>query len=399
MLAYLGQGAVDDVRAYDPVQNAWVALPGRRHDPDRAHRGRDRVEPGRPAAVPVRRAPYRAPPRHQRAVGLLARGRCLDPAGRDRHRPDRPRRPRRRLGPAGRAVAGVRRRLPERLRQLHRRGLVVQLPGSRLDGAGARPRPSARALHTAVWDEATRTARLFGGRQPVGSNTIELNDLWTYRATDFAATADLEVKSTHTGTFVRGQTGTYTLTVKNLGSAVATGPIQVHDTLPAGLTYVSPVGGGWDCSQVGQTVSCSRSGDLAAGVTPTITLTVTVENRGGECDQHGPGRQSNDRPNWGNNTGTDTTATIGPLSIGPATPLANGAVGTAYSQALQASGHRRTAGRSRPARCRAAAPPPDERHDHRYADDARHLQLHGPARRRRVPDAGRRHASFLDYDR
>ena len=138
---------------------------------------------------------------------------------------------------------------------------------------------------------------------------------------------------------MRGQTGTYTLTVKNLGSAVATGPIQVHDTLPAGLTYVSAVGGGWACSHVGQTVSCSRSGDLAAGATLTITLTVTVETGAAASviNTVQAASQTTD-PNWGNNTGTDTTATIGPLSIGPATPLANGAVGTAYSQALQASG-------------------------------------------------------------
>ena len=60
MLAYLGLGGADDVRAYDPSRT-----PGSRCRPVARSRprapGHDRLEPGRPAAVPVRRAPHRRP--------------------------------------------------------------------------------------------------------------------------------------------------------------------------------------------------------------------------------------------------------------------------------------------------------------------------------------------------
>lgn len=49
------------------------------------------------------------------------------------------------------------------------------------------------------------------------------------------------------------------------------------DTLPAGLTFVSGTGTGWSCGAAGQTVTCTTSGSIAAGVSaPAITLTVAV---------------------------------------------------------------------------------------------------------------------------
>jgi uncharacterized repeat protein (TIGR01451 family) len=89
--------------------------------------------------------------------------------------------------------------------------------------------------------------------------------------------ADLAITKSHTGDFVVGANGTYTLRVSNNGPNSATGTITVTDTLPAGLSYVSGTGTGWSCNAAGQTVTCTRSGPLASGAAaPDITLTVSV---------------------------------------------------------------------------------------------------------------------------
>lgn len=91
------------------------------------------------------------------------------------------------------------------------------------------------------------------------------------------AGTDLVVAKSHTGNFVVGTNGTYTLTAGNLGGTASVGAYTITDTLPAGLTFVSATGTGWTCSSVGQTVSCSNSTAIAAGGSaPAISLTVAV---------------------------------------------------------------------------------------------------------------------------
>jgi uncharacterized repeat protein (TIGR01451 family) len=90
--------------------------------------------------------------------------------------------------------------------------------------------------------------------------------------------ADLTITKSHAGSFAVGQTGTYTLTVTNIGAGSTTGVITVTDTLPTGLTFVSGVGPGWTCSAALQIVTCTNPGPLAPGASTTITLTVSVSS-------------------------------------------------------------------------------------------------------------------------
>jgi uncharacterized repeat protein (TIGR01451 family) len=90
--------------------------------------------------------------------------------------------------------------------------------------------------------------------------------------------ADLMITKSHAGSFAVGQTGTYTLTVTNIGAGSTTGVITVTDTLPTGLTFVSGVGPGWTCSAALQLVTCTNPGPLAPGASTTITLTVSVSS-------------------------------------------------------------------------------------------------------------------------
>ncbi len=86
---------------------------------------------------------------------------------------------------------------------------------------------------------------------------------------------DLTIDKSHTGNFVPGQPGTFTLHVSNIGLASSIGAVTVTDTLPTGLSAQAISGTGWNC--VLTTLTCTRSDALAKDQAyPDITLTVNV---------------------------------------------------------------------------------------------------------------------------
>jgi uncharacterized repeat protein (TIGR01451 family)/fimbrial isopeptide formation D2 family protein len=90
--------------------------------------------------------------------------------------------------------------------------------------------------------------------------------------------ADLAITKTHApASFVRGSTGTFTLTVSNGGTAATAGLVTVSDTIQAGLTPTAAAGTGWSCSVAAPLVTCTRSDALGVGGTwPPIGVTVSV---------------------------------------------------------------------------------------------------------------------------
>jgi choice-of-anchor A domain-containing protein/uncharacterized repeat protein (TIGR01451 family) len=85
-------------------------------------------------------------------------------------------------------------------------------------------------------------------------------------------TSDVTVtKSASTATPHGGDTVTYALTAKNVGTAAATG-VVIRDQLPSGVTFVSASS---PCTQSGGVVTCSV-GSLAAGASTSVTVTVTA---------------------------------------------------------------------------------------------------------------------------
>ncbi len=111
-----------------------------------------------------------------------------------------------------------------------------------------------------------------------GGEVITTNDSAS-AVTPIAQVADLTITKTHSGSFVEGQSGTYTITVSNLGPGPTVGTVTVTDTLPAGLLALSMSGSGWTCNT--STVSCTRSSVLASNASyPAITLTVLVGSAG-----------------------------------------------------------------------------------------------------------------------
>jgi uncharacterized repeat protein (TIGR01451 family) len=108
-----------------------------------------------------------------------------------------------------------------------------------------------------------------------GGETNTANDSVS-DATTITQVADLTLTKTHTGGFIRGQSGaTYALTVTNSGNGPTTGTVTVSDAVPSGLTATAIAGTGWTCTQPAG--PCTRSDVLAAGAAyPSITLTVNV---------------------------------------------------------------------------------------------------------------------------
>ncbi len=96
-----------------------------------------------------------------------------------------------------------------------------------------------------------------------------------FSASSVAATPDLFINKSHSGSFIQGQTGaTYTITASNAGPGPTNGIVTVTESLPSGLTATSMAGSGWGCTQPGG--PCTRSDVLAGLSYPAITLTVNV---------------------------------------------------------------------------------------------------------------------------
>ena len=73
-----------------------------------------------------------------------------------------------------------------------------------------------------------------------------------------------------------GDTGAYTVTVKNGGPTATYGAIGFTDTLPTGMTFGAVTSGSFTCSASGQTVSCATTSTIASGATAAVAYSVTI---------------------------------------------------------------------------------------------------------------------------
>lgn len=113
------------------------------------------------------------------------------------------------------------------------------------------------------WRRATPAASLF----------------WIICLASSAQAQELAISKTHTGNFVQGGTGTYTVTVRNIGtSAFPAGPlVRVAENLPTGMTITAMSGLGWSCFLTSSPPDCGRTDGLSAGTSyPPITVTVSI---------------------------------------------------------------------------------------------------------------------------
>ncbi len=131
---------------------------------------------------------------------------------------------------------------------------------------------------------------------------------------------DLQITKTDSADPVsRGGTLTYTMQVVNNGPSGATN-VEVVDTLPAGVTFVSATGGTVTPPSGGSSDVVVAIGSLASGGTATVTITVDVTQAAAASISNTAIVRSTESlagfdSNTANNTDTETTATQGVIDL------------------------------------------------------------------------------------
>jgi uncharacterized repeat protein (TIGR01451 family) len=131
---------------------------------------------------------------------------------------------------------------------------------------------------------------------------------------------DLQITKSHPAGIVnRGSQLTYTLNVQNNGPSGATN-VQVVDTLPAGLTFVSATGGTVTPPSGGNQTVTIDLGDMASGGSAVVTITVTVDQTAAASVINTAVVRSTESIAGfdtviSNNTATDPTSTQGTIDL------------------------------------------------------------------------------------
>jgi uncharacterized repeat protein (TIGR01451 family) len=111
-----------------------------------------------------------------------------------------------------------------------------------------------------------------------GAGATQFEGTWSLPARVPAlGSPDLAIAMSHSGDFVVGDLGAYSLSISNTGRTATSGVITLTDTLPPGLTFVSAIGINWTCAVAGRIVTCTNPGPIAPGASSIVTLTVRVE--------------------------------------------------------------------------------------------------------------------------
>ena len=120
--------------------------------------------------------------------------------------------------------------------------------------------------------------------------------------------ADLSVtKSDSPDPVTRGAELTYSIVVTNNGPGSAAS-VQLTDSLPVNVQFVSATSTAGSCAQTGSTVTCNL-GDLSSGSSVTVTIIVTPKKAGTITNTAQVTSISPD-PNAANNTDTEETTVV-----------------------------------------------------------------------------------------
>jgi uncharacterized repeat protein (TIGR01451 family) len=158
-----------------------------------------------------------------------------------------------------------------------------------------------------------------------GGETNTGNDVASDLTNIVSSAPDLTIAMSHVGEFTVGGTGTYTITVRNIGSAQATGAVTVADSLPPGLTASALSGVGWSCSVA--TVSCTRSDTLGPGSAyEAVFVTVSVASGTPASVTNVANVSGGNETNTNNDTASDATQIVSPPALSLTCGFPNGSV-------------------------------------------------------------------------
>src|SRR5712671_6369595 len=157
---------------------------------------------------------------------------------------------------------------------------------------------SIDVLATAAGDQVNTTGAI---------TSVEGGTGGTATATISVVVPDLTIVMSHTGNFVRPQSGaTYTITVSNSGGADTSALMTINDTLPAGLTATDLSGTNWNCTL--SPLQCTRGDVLFAGTSfEPITLTLNVASNAASSVTNTATVSGGEETNTSNNTASDAT--------------------------------------------------------------------------------------------
>jgi uncharacterized repeat protein (TIGR01451 family) len=149
----------------------------------------------------------------------------------------------------------------------------------------------------------TNTATVAGGGE-VNTGNDTATDV-----TAIAQLADLAIGLSDSGNFKQGSTGSYTITIGNIGRGATDAPVTIVDVLPAGLTYAGASSvNGWTITVKGQTVTATRSDALASGALyQLLTLTVNIASNAPASVTNTVMVSGGGETNVGNDAGADVT--------------------------------------------------------------------------------------------
>lgn len=180
-------------------------------------------------------------------------------------------------------------------------------------------------LATAAGDQVNTTGAI---------TSVEGGTGGTATATVNVVVPDLTIAMSHTGNFVRPQTGaTYTITVSNSGGADTSALITVNDTLPAGLTASDFSGTNWNCTL--SPLQCTRGDVLFAGTSfEPITLTVNVAANAASSVTNTATVSGGAESNTANDSASDVTQIDAALQMSSQTASLTVAAGNTTSTTL-----------------------------------------------------------------
>ena len=137
-------------------------------------------------------------------------------------------------------------------------------------GASAPPLTLTVNVATNAPATVTNTATVSGGGDINLANNSDADP------TTIGGEPDLTIEKTHTGNFTRGQTGTYTITVRNAGNVGTSGAITVTDDAAQWPHGYGVRRRGLDVHPASAPVHRAASRSPPARARPPLTLTVTV---------------------------------------------------------------------------------------------------------------------------
>src|SRR5439155_1360194 len=122
----------------------------------------------------------------------------------------------------------------------------------------------------AAFPLVTNTAHVMTPGDPEPANDSD-SDL-----TPIGGAPDLALDKRHTAPFTVGQDGTYTIVVRNVGTAVTNAATTVVDTLPAGLALISASGSGFGFAVLGPVLIGTYYAAIPPGDSVSFTVLVGV---------------------------------------------------------------------------------------------------------------------------